>query len=81
MVIVVECPHCGGVVLVEKLNCKIFRHGSFKKNGQQLHPHASKELCESYFEKGLIYGCGKPFKLVESDTKSGEYRAEHCDYL
>ena len=27
--IVVECPHCKEPVLIEKINCCIFRHASF----------------------------------------------------
>lgn len=29
---ILECPHCGDYVLIEKLNCGIFRHGTIKKN-------------------------------------------------
>lgn len=28
---VINCPHCGGLIVIEKLNCKIFRHG-YKKH-------------------------------------------------
>ena len=48
---VVECPHCKNPVLIEKLNCAIFRHGSLKSDGQQIDPHASKELCDYYIKK------------------------------
>ena len=29
---IVECPHCKNPVLIEKLNCCIFRHGILKHN-------------------------------------------------
>ena len=74
----VQCPHCNGTVIVEQLNCKIFRHGIFKKNGKQIDPHAKKEECNEYIEKDLIYGCGKPFRVIEKEDK---YEAEICDYI
>jgi hypothetical protein len=75
---VVECPHCKIPVLIEKLNCAIFRHGSLKSDGQQIDPHASKELCGYYIEKNLINGCGKPFKVVKDDNN---YVAIVCEYI
>ena len=46
--IILECPHCNGVIIVleKQLNCKIFRHGIFKKNGNQIDPHLKKDECE-----------------------------------
>jgi hypothetical protein len=55
--IVIICPHCKEPVLIEKLNCCIFRHGALKSNGKQIDPHASKDLCDFYTEKDLIMGC------------------------
>jgi hypothetical protein len=42
------CPHCNHYVLIEKLNCGIFRHGILKSNNTQINPHASKEECEHF---------------------------------
>ncbi len=70
----VICPHCQGSVIVEELNCKIFRHGVFKKDGKQIPPHASKTDCDKWAERGEIYGCGKPF-LVEDG------KAIICEYI
>jgi len=75
---VVECPHCKNPVLIEKLNCAIFRHGSLKTDGQQIDPHASKELCNYYIEKNIINGCGKPFKVIKD---SSNYVAIVCEYI
>lgn len=36
--LVVECPHCKQPVLIEKLNCCIFRHGVSKKMENKLIP-------------------------------------------
>jgi hypothetical protein len=74
----VQCPHCNGTIIIEELNCKIFRHAILKENGNQINPHAPKEECENYIEKDLIYGCGKPFNVVFKDDK---YVAEICDYI
>jgi hypothetical protein len=77
--IVVICPHCSDNVLIEKLNCCIFRHGSLKSDGQQIQPHLKKELCDSLFSNNLIYGCGKPFQIVKDDK--GEFIAIKCGYI
>lgn len=67
------CPHCNGTVLIEELNCAIFRHGVFKKSGKQIPPHASKEDCDNWVKNNDIYGCGKPFKVVEKKAVICEY--------
>ena len=67
---IVFCPHCFMYVLIEKLNCAIFCHGILKSNGKQIDPHSSKELCEFYVEKDLIYGCGKPFQITTNNQEN-----------
>ncbi len=74
-----NCPHCDGMIEVTKLNCKIFRHGSYKSSGRQIPPHASKEVCASLVDHNLVDGCAKPFRLVLD--KSGSYTAVPCDYV
>lgn len=71
-----NCPHCMMDIIVNKnqLNCKIFRCGVYKKNGNQIPPHSKKEVCVKLFENNLIYGCGKPFMY-----KNGY--VEPCDYI
>ena len=78
--ILVNCPHCQFPIQImsNEINCAIFRHGIFKNNGQQMDPHTPKELCDKYAEEGLIYGCGKPFKLNLLD---GTIIASVCDYI
>ena len=78
---VVECPHCFKPVLIEKINCAIFRHGILKSNGQQMEPHCVKELCDSYAEKDLIFGCGKPFKVIVNPLHDDNFIAVICDYI
>jgi len=70
----VTCPYCNGEIIIIELNCKIFRHAVFKDNGKQLDPHASKELCDRVIEENLVYGCAKPFRIVDG-------KVEKCDYI
>ena len=72
---IVECPHCNFPIIIEKLNCRIFRHGVLKTTLQQINPHLSKIECDGLVEKDLIYGCGNPFQIRES----GECVV--CDYI
>ena len=81
---IVECPHCKNPVLIEKLNCCIFRHGILKHNGNQIDPHASKDLCDFYIEKQLILGCGKPFQIVLNENAKNnddKFIIVICDYI
>jgi hypothetical protein len=81
---IVECPHCKNPVLIEKLNCCIFRHGILKHNGTQIDPHCSKELCDYYIEKQLIFGCGKPFQIIpneKSTNNDDRFITVICDYI
>jgi DNA-directed RNA polymerase subunit RPC12/RpoP len=75
--IVVTCPHCKDLVLIEKLNCRIFRHGYFTETKQQMHAHTPKEVCDYLFENKKIYGCGKPFEIIQNNEG---YLAIICDY-
>ena len=75
---VVLCPSCGDPILIQEINCAIFRHGVFKQTGQQMDPHSPKELCDAVHANGEIFGCGKPFRII---VKNGAFEAEHCDYL
>jgi len=78
MNILIECPHCQGMVEIIQIGCAIFRHGIYIQTQQQLNPHASKEICEDAIAKKLIYGCGKPFKIENIDNN---YLATKCNYI
>ena len=79
--IIVQCPNCYEFVAVKKseLNCKIFRHGILKSNFKQIDPHLPKEKCDKLIKNDLIFGCGKPFKILEEI--SNKYSAIICDYI
>ena len=79
MNIIVECPHCSGMVIIEQINCAIFRHGVHIANGNQMNPHECKEVCNNLASTNQIYGCGKPFKLTKNED--GTYLARDCEYI
>lgn len=78
MTFFVACPHCCCQVEILEINCTIFRHGIYKESGQQINPHMPKSECDRLFEQNLIYGCGKPFKIIQENN---EYKAIMCDYI
>tara|TARA_Y100000590_G_C15716437_1_gene1012068 strand:- start:99 stop:356 length:258 start_codon:yes stop_codon:yes gene_type:complete len=80
--IIVKCPHCNLYIIIKKkdYNCKIFRHGVYKNNLEKhIHPHLSKEECDKLKYEDKIYGCGKPFMLIDNSTDSPS--AIKCDYI
>lgn len=70
------CPHCKGTIIVDEINCGIFRHGAWKKTGQQIPPHASKEDCEKWSENA--WGCCKPFQIVKENNV---WIIRVCEYI
>lgn len=74
----VHCPHCGQLIIVEQINCGIFRCGVEKQTGNQIPPHTHKQECDRLAEQGLIYGCGKPFRV---EKKENGLEAIICDYI
>lgn len=77
--LIFECPHCAEPVIVylPELNCRIFRHGTFKHNLKQIDPHLPKHNCDHLFNLGLIFGCGKPFEIIIENNK---YFVTICEY-
>lgn len=76
----VECPHCSQMIEIIELNCRIFRCGILKSDYKQINPHLSKLECERLFAEKLIFGCGKPFRILESEPNQ-ELTAIKCDYI
>jgi hypothetical protein len=66
-----DCPHCQDKIMVDikQLNCKIFRHGIYKKTYRQVDPHLKKEDCEYLVSNDEVYGCCKPFEIIEKNCK------------
>ena len=75
---IIICPNCNNYIIIEKINCGIFRHGIYKINGKQIKPHASKEICDELVKNNLIYGCGKPFQIIEINNA---FEIKICDYI
>lgn len=74
---VIECPHCGILIEVVELNCRIFRCGVYKDNSYtQIDPHLPKVQCEELVLNNSIYGCGKPFRIPDGSTEP-----VICDYI
>lgn len=48
--------------------------------GTQINPHAPQAICDDLVEKGLIWGCGKPFQLLRGSSGMVEY-AVKCGYI
>ena len=78
MEFVIQCPHCLEYIIIEKINCGIFRHGVLIESGKQIDPHANKQVCDDYITKKKIYGCGKPYQVIEEE---GKYKAIICGYF
>ena len=74
MSFLVNCPHCNDLIIIEEINCGIFRHAWYKINHQQINPHLSKTECDELIKNNSIYGCCKPFKIINN-------RAIECDYI
>ena len=75
-----ECPNCSDLIIIYKneFNCKIFRHGVYKINMEQINPHASEHECINLKNNDKIYGCGKPFKIMVNNDK---VHIEQCHYV
>lgn len=74
------CPHCNDsvIILESEINCAIFRHGVYKSDYKQIDPHLCKEECDRLYNTNSIYGCGKPFRLIQ---KNNLWDIEICEYL
>jgi hypothetical protein len=71
---IVQCPHCNDYVYIEQLNCRIFRHACYK-NGEPIPPHSTKEECDRLVASGQVFGCAKPFQILDDGT------VKICDYI
>lgn len=74
-----QCPNCDDEIVVNKseLNCRIFRHAIYKHNYEQVNPHLPKELCDNLIIEDKVYGCCKPFEVVENE---GVLYVKICEY-
>ena len=75
---ILTCPHCNDYIIIQKINCGIFRHGVLIENGKQIDPHSPKDLCDYYIGENKIYGCGKPFRIININDN---FDTEICGYI
>ena len=68
---IVYCPWCKIPIEVIELNCAIFRCGYYKNSFTQIMPHLSQQECDKLLDK--IYGCGKPFRIMNGKIEKCEY--------
>ena len=70
------CPYCNDNIIIydNELNCCIFRHAIDKITYKQINPHSTKEECDLLVKNNNVYGCCKPFKIINKEI----YK---CDYL
>ncbi len=66
-------PDCNISIEIVEINCAIFRCGICKENGKQIEPHLPKEECDALKKEDKIWGCGRPFQLVERKLIPCEY--------
>lgn len=78
MPFIVTCPHCVQSIEVLEVNCRIFRCGILKSNYTQINPHLSKVECDKLVNDDLIFGCGKPFELI---NEIGIWKPVPCEYI
>ncbi len=91
---VFTCKHCQEpfVVSGNDFNCRILRHGVYKHNMEHIPPHASKEECDALVRDGLIFGCGRPLRIIDTTTTTTTtdanvqspppiYDVVVCDYI
>lgn len=71
--VVVKCPHCGDWVIIEQINCGIFRH-LMKSDFSRVSPHASEKECK----ETIGFGCGNPFRVVHDGNA---YVTEKCGWI
>ena len=74
-----NCPHCSEEIIVKisELNCRIFRHGVYKHNYEQVNPHLPQIECERHVSQDLVYGCCKPFEIITDGSKN---YVQICEY-
>ena len=74
---VVECPHCKVSILIDALNCGVFRCGVWSDTGVQMNPHMTEEECHAAL--GQIWGCSRPFQVAVD--VSGVMHSVPCGYI
>jgi len=77
--VLIKCPYCENDIFImeREINCAIFRHGVYKTNMEPIPPHSTMDQCEYLVKHNLIYGCGKPFRLVNENNMYVPYKSDY----
>ena len=77
--LVFNCVWCDKpiIVFLNERFCKIFRHAIYKNNYEQVNQHMSESECNRLVISDLVYGCCKPFEIIERDSK---FYIKKCEY-
>jgi len=81
---IIICPNCNEPILIQKINCGVFRHGVYKKTNRIIPPHLNKKKCDELIRKDEIFGCGKPFSIKIIHNKNEETQTidvSICEYI
>lgn len=75
------CPHCSMPVIIDEINCGIFRHAVFKEDPtKQVPPHSSKAICDDLVANDRVIGCCKPFRVI-CIPPAYKFAIEKCEYI
>jgi hypothetical protein len=78
---VLYCPHCNLPIIIEELNCGIFRHAVYKTDPtRQVPSHSSQATCENLVTTDNVIGCCKPF-LVAVRPGTHKLTIKKCEYI
>ena len=77
--IIVNCPHCDIPVQImsNEINCAML-DTVYLKTMENKWIHIQQKIYDRYASEGLIYGCGKPFRL---NVCNHNIIATVCDYI
>jgi hypothetical protein len=62
---VLECPHCKDYIIIEKINCAIFRHGVFINNNEQINEYNYQKLLSIRLPKDRFWPYTNSFQLMQ----------------
>lgn len=74
MVLIVTCPWCNVEIIIEKINCAIFRHAVYKISFEQVPPHLAEIECKLAISQDLVWGCCLPFEILNEKATKCEYK-------
>ena len=71
MTIELRCPYCKQLIILNKFVSNKMRHGVLKYKNELIHPGMSNTMALNLAQLGMIYGCGKKYKISVKMQKNG----------